>query len=118
MSFKRKLQQPTDSLPEPMIAALNEWAKQNPKIERVVVFGSRARGDARPDSDLDLAMRFVPEVDSTLSELITHAAAWCAELTNLLGVLVTEMELADDPDGGLYPAIRDEGVLIYLSERS
>jgi uncharacterized protein len=26
------------------------------KIERVVLFGSRARGDARPDSDYDIAV--------------------------------------------------------------
>jgi predicted nucleotidyltransferase len=28
----------------------------NPKVNRVLVFGSRARGDFRPTSDLDLAL--------------------------------------------------------------
>lgn len=28
----------------------------HPKVERVLVFGSRARGDFRPTSDLDLAL--------------------------------------------------------------
>jgi predicted nucleotidyltransferase len=27
-----------------------------PRLERVVLFGSRARGDARPDSDYDVAV--------------------------------------------------------------
>lgn len=35
-------------------AALNEIYGE--RIERVVVFGSRARGDARPDSDYDVAV--------------------------------------------------------------
>ena len=36
---------------------LNE-AYEARKIERVVLFGSRARGDARPDSDYDVAVFF------------------------------------------------------------
>ena len=35
-------------------AALN--AAFGERIERVVLFGSRARGDARPDSDYDVAL--------------------------------------------------------------
>jgi predicted nucleotidyltransferase len=37
------------------------------KIERVVVFGSRARGDARPDSDYDVAV-FLRRPDSFWTE--------------------------------------------------
>ena len=35
-------------------AALNEM--YGDRIDRVVLFGSRARGDARPDSDYDVAV--------------------------------------------------------------
>jgi predicted nucleotidyltransferase len=35
-------------------AALDEIYGE--RVERVVLFGSRARGDARPDSDYDVAM--------------------------------------------------------------
>jgi predicted nucleotidyltransferase len=37
------------------------------KIERVVLFGSRARGDARPDSDYDIAV-FLKAPDSFWTE--------------------------------------------------
>ena len=37
-----------------MSAALTE--NYGDRIERVVLYGSRARGDARPDSDLDIAV--------------------------------------------------------------
>jgi len=38
-----------------------KWAASKPIIKRVFIFGSRARGDHRPDSDLDVAV----ELDST-----------------------------------------------------
>jgi uncharacterized protein len=46
-------------------AALDEIYGE--RIERVVLFGSRARGDARPDSDYDVAV-FLNEPDSFWSE--------------------------------------------------
>ena len=36
---------------------LADWADQLP-LSKVFIFGSRARGDARPDSDLDVAIEF------------------------------------------------------------
>ena len=42
-------------------AALNEH--YGDRIERVVLFGSRARGDARPDSDYDVAIFLKDLVD-------------------------------------------------------
>jgi len=43
------------------------------KLERVVLFGSRARGDARPDSDYDIAV-FVREPGSFGDEAARLAA--------------------------------------------
>ncbi len=36
-----------------------QWVDQRPAVEQVYIFGSHVRGDARPDSDLDLAIEFV-----------------------------------------------------------
>jgi predicted nucleotidyltransferase len=43
------------------------------KIERVVLFGSRARGDARPDSDYDVAV-FLNKPDAFNDEATRLAA--------------------------------------------
>lgn len=36
--------------------AIVEWAYRHPEIQEVYLYGSRARGDYRPDSDIDLAV--------------------------------------------------------------
>lgn len=43
---------------EPILMRLRTALDQiyGPRIERVVLFGSRARGDASPDSDYDVAV--------------------------------------------------------------
>ena len=35
---------------------IRDWAARHPKIEKVFLYGSRARGDNREDSDIDLAI--------------------------------------------------------------
>ena len=51
-------------------------AENLPKGSRMIVFGSQARGDARPDSDLDLLV-IEPEVADRFAEI--------ARLSTLLG---------------------------------
>jgi len=43
-------------LTEEQAATLREWAEDSPYIHEVRVFGSRARGRGRIDSDLDVAI--------------------------------------------------------------
>src|SRR5580698_10265859 len=74
---------------------LTDWAAGKPTIKSLYVFRSYARGEARPDSDLDLAFEFI-DADDGLSELITNAAAWKGELSQLTGLVIKDLYLSTD----------------------
>lgn len=42
------------------IGIIRNWSARNKNIAEMWLFGSRARSDARPDSDVDLAMVLMP----------------------------------------------------------
>ena len=61
---------------------LRAWAATKPIIRALFVFGSYARGEATPESDLDLAV----DVDGDDVELIGNNRAWRSELAHLTGL--------------------------------
>ena len=68
-------------------------------VKELAVFGSAARGEMRPDSDIDLLVDFLPEARVSL---LRHAAAE-RELTALLG---RKVDLVSKR--ALKEAVRDE----------
>jgi predicted nucleotidyltransferase len=48
----------TTDITDPILAKFRNALKEayGARLERIVLFGSRARGDARPDSDYDIAV--------------------------------------------------------------
>lgn len=75
-------------------------------VERVVLFGSRARGDHGPRSDVDLAVevRWATLADRVLmAELVEDAPT-------LLGVDLVRLDAVDE---GLRAAIAREGIVPY-----
>lgn len=81
-----------DGLP---IDEILEIARRN-RATSVSVFGSRSRGDAHPDSDLDLLVDLAP--DASLFDL----GRMKVELTELVGIEVDVV-----PRSGLKPRMRD-----------
>jgi predicted nucleotidyltransferase len=43
-------------LPEIWHENIRQWAARTPSVQQVWLFGSRARDEAEPDSDVDLAI--------------------------------------------------------------
>jgi predicted nucleotidyltransferase len=95
------------------LAALLDWAERTPAIRRVLVFGSRAKGTARPDSDLDLAVDLDPTDGDALAELIVNRGKWREELTRKLGLTVKDIYPAGDPSFVAHAAIAEHGVVVF-----
>ena len=93
---------------DPAIRYVIAHAKVTPWVDKVVLFGSRARGDHHDRSDYDVAVQCTPE----------HPEGWAAWALDLkesvptLGGLDIVLVHAN-MSGSLKQAIQNEGVVIY-----
>ncbi|MEO2151676.1 MAG: nucleotidyltransferase domain-containing protein, partial [Thermococcus sp.] len=76
------------------------------RVEEVVIFGSRARGDAKPESDLDVLV----VLDKIESEDWDRAGELSAELTLELGISV--MIVLHTRKDSLYETAVREGIAV------
>jgi predicted nucleotidyltransferase len=62
--------------------AIYEWAANNPYVCAVYIFGSRAKGTPRADSDLDIA------IEASNGNYTRFDSEWKAELSERTGLRV------------------------------
>lgn len=83
-------------------------------IERVVVFGSRARGEGDEDSDLDLAVFLSPCAPPTLErELIELAETLQEGWEDLPHLRLVSIRMGDRTRPALLHAIEMEGIVLW-----
>jgi predicted nucleotidyltransferase len=90
------------------VARFSDWVHRQPNLRRLWLFGSRARGTERPDSDIDLAFeidilldeakkfsfreetlpRWIAELQS-LSEFPVQLEPWASDGTNVAGYVAS-----------------------------
>jgi predicted nucleotidyltransferase len=95
----------------PAIAWLADRLAAIAAVERVVLFGSRARGDHGPRSDIDMAVdapRAGVADRARMAELVEDAPA-------LVGIDLVRLDLAED---GLRCAIEREGIVLHQREQA
>lgn len=88
-----------------LIFSIQQLGEKYP-IAKIVLFGSRARGDNRPNSDIDLAIFTLPE--------FTNPGYLSSDIDDLNTLLKIDFVLINkNTDTNLLESIEKEGVLIY-----
>ena len=77
-----------------------------PEVERIILYGSRARGDNRPRSDIDLAV----EADSMTIDRWFDLIDAAEEAPTLLKIDLVRLDQVPEE---LRKSIEDEGKVIY-----
>ena len=81
-------------------------------LDRAVLYGSRARGDARPDSDYDVAvfLRDMPDRFDELDRLADLSTAILDETGRFIHAMPYQAEAYNDAQMPLMDEIRAEGI--------
>jgi len=99
------------------LTALCTWAAHNECIQELWLFGSRAKGTARADSDIDVALALMPPTGKTNWALAAYVESfddWKAELRDAID---WEIELvAIGPDFEMDQEVRTTGVRLWVRE--
>jgi predicted nucleotidyltransferase len=102
-----------------MQALLSTWAAERPLVNRLWLFGSRVRGDHRPDSDVDVAVELDMSVAKGVDEsggMATWAfdtKLWKPELELLL-LKVVDLQRCKAGETKIIQAGLDEtSILVY-----
>jgi predicted nucleotidyltransferase len=95
------------------LASIVQWARADSRVAAVFLFGSRAKGTHRPDSDLDLAVVLTgDEDDSALGYSICKGDEMQARLAAVIPVSV-HVNFPLEGDTVVWPAVQEHGQLIY-----
>lgn len=98
------------------VAVIVQWATQTSQIAAVYLFGSRIKGTARPDSDLDVAIEFNLSIDDAEVAFFDGGRLWRDQLKSLVGLQIDMQPLLEDSPN-LRRYVEDHGILIYRSRQ-
>ena len=90
------------------MAALKEALSADARVRFAYLFGSHARGDALPTSDIDVAVHLMPDSDSTEAHLELAALATTALGTDHVDLVILDRA----PISFRYRVVRDRRVLV------
>ena len=104
-----------NSVEDRWIDAIRTWAMGTRTVQRVYIVGSRAKGTARHDSDLDVALTLTPSAGNT--EWFFESDRWKEELQKLLDVKLHLLRGSVDLGNTVVAtAVAEHGMLVF--ERS
>ncbi len=100
------------NLPEEDLRKICDWAARLHSIKEIHLFGSRARGDSKDNSDIDLAI--IPSIEDP-----NEALAWWIELTLPELFLSSKVDLQlchNSLTDIVYAAVQKDGFKIWSVE--
>ena len=92
---------------------LVEWARQHPEIEQIVLFGSRALGNAKKGSDVDLAV-----VGTQVTQSLVDKLHVVLEEDTLFPYFFDVVHLNTVQNPALREQIQARGYVIYCTSDS
>jgi len=95
------------------VGELKRALQQHYGVTSVLIYGSKARGDDSPDSDIDVMIvlnDYTPEIENSIDELVYNINLACDCLISV--VIFGRRELEEGPmsESPLYKRILAEGV--------
>lgn len=96
------------------IAALRAWAANNGCVREIWLFGSRAKGAPRPDSDVDIAVALMPPSGKTnwaLAAFVEFFEDWKSELRAAVDWDVDLVAIGKDFE--MDTIVRSTGILLW-----
>jgi predicted nucleotidyltransferase len=83
------------------VRGLREWASKNGNVRELWLFGSRADGSSKPDSDVDIGLGLMPpdgDHNWAFGNFLALSSDWRRELEKIVGRHVSlEPITPDDP---------------------
>lgn len=92
---------------------IRRWAEQEPRVRAVILVGSRAKGTSRPDSDLDLAIRFIVPDHHAEGVFHLNGEDWQNYLSRETGLKVSLLHLAGHRTPIHETAVAEHGIILY-----
>lgn len=103
------------SLPRALLQAICALARADPDVERVYLFGSRAKGTNQRESDVDIAIQTAGSTEGerlTAFIFLETKSVW--EAVGVPFGLNIDLDYYEPSSGGIVaPAIEDHGVELF-----
>lgn len=96
------------------LRGLRSWASANGNVRELWLFGSRASGRSRPDSDVDIAIALMPadgKTDWALGAYFALSSTWKRQLETIVGRHVSLEPIL--PGTKEDAAVRRSGALLW-----
>jgi predicted nucleotidyltransferase len=101
---------------QPIAESLRSWASNEPDLLHVWIYGGHAKGQASPESDLDVAVEVIPgDGETSYDVFVCSAEEWRSQLTPQVAPHKLDLKLYDTSGRRetVRRAVDEHGILVY-----